>query len=308
MGARAQRCRIQCLVALVLWAGCGVAASSEEEIIRGTVTNGSGSVIEGAAVNAIRYSDPTLKPFVEQPQETHLAVTDRNGDFRFKDIQSGYFTLVVSHPSFGSWSSRGFHAGVLTAVLDVELGSRGDIELVSYDMPRDSEYLDHPRILEALEEPPLCEPKLEQGFEHSYRFIWSRTFHRPVSIQLLIGGESKGVVIYKESDGASGYDHGALAEHSRMDFVDALDERDRARAGNFLSWFAESASKLRDEPYKVDNGSLGFDGAVWTAEVFERGRCHVVQRWSPELTEPVRRFGEWLMGHSGKRFYYDEVY
>ena len=84
-------------------------------------------------------------------------------------------------------------------------------------------------------------------------------------------------------------------------------------AVNFL--FAENKAEIWKQPYEYEvtkrNGLERYtylDGASWTVEAIEEGKCHVVTRHSPNRDEPVRRFGETLINLSDKRFYYDEFY
>jgi hypothetical protein len=63
-----------------------------------------------------------------------------------------------------------------------------------------------------------------------------------------------------------------------------------------------------DLPCRVDDGTVGLDGATWAIEGTRNGKCHVVKRWSPAIGTDFRIFADTLMDLSGVRFYYDEVY
>ena len=70
----------------------------------------------------------------------------------------------------------------------------------------------------------------------------------------------------------------------------------------------EAQELFWEQPFKIDAGIIGLDGATWTIEGIKNGKCHVVTRWSPEKGTPIREFADTLIHLSGKRFYHDEVY
>ncbi len=70
----------------------------------------------------------------------------------------------------------------------------------------------------------------------------------------------------------------------------------------------EAEEQIFAQPFQVDDGSLGFDGADWVLEGLRDERCHVVKRWSPDSNDPFRAIAWRLLDMAGRHFLYDEVY
>jgi hypothetical protein len=141
--------------------------------------------------------------------------------------------------------------------------------------------------LAALAEPSLYEQRDDNAALQTYRFLWLRSFHRPVSIRLIIDSEGNGVIVTKISDGAGGYKPGKLetsatVEASKRDVGEVL------RGLRKLDFWS-----MPTEPAQVDTqaGKRGsvpsvvelppVDGAQWILEGAKDGSYHVVDRWSP---------------------------
>jgi len=147
----------------------------------------------------------------------------------------------------------------------------------------------------------------------SYRFLWMRSFHRPVLITLFRKGPTEAKLIHKETDGTGGYDPGSLAEVLFVDVGKKLGEHGESEemVKGALNYIFEDAKKqIWSQPFKIVHpGVITLDGARWTVEAIKDGKCHVVTRHSPEESDPIRRFvHSKLLGLSPKRLYYDEVY
>ena len=114
-------------------------------------------------------------------------------------------------------------------------------------------------------------------------------------------------MLYKEMDAAWG---GELSPPEEMDVLARLN----AEGGPELSLeeFLEHFHEFVDEyfwgqPFRKK--AVGVDGATWIVEGRHEGECHVVDRWAPAGSEPMRVFAERLLFYyAGKRLYYDEVY
>lgn len=118
----------------------------------------------------------------------------------------------------------------------------------------------------------MGEPALLQTYDQAsevYRFLWLRTFHRPVALRLQHVEDVRTLAV-KELNGAGGYEPGILVvdksieigDHEWNTFVQLLDE------SNY--WNAAT----RDF-------STGLDGAQWILESIKDGKYHIVDRWSP---------------------------
>ena len=139
------------------------------------------------------------------------------------------------------------------------------------------------RQLEAMNERPLSALENE---DESYRFLWLRTFHKPVAIHVWRAGAQHFVVV-KRLNGRGGYDPGrfdlywshSLSENEWDAFMLHLEYAEY--------WLMPTEEK-----------SLMFDGAQWIMEGYREGRYHVVDRKSPD-TGAYRDACLYLLRQSG---------
>jgi hypothetical protein len=172
--------------------------------------------------------------------------------------------------------------------------------------------------LKSFDEPDFCsESILKQGYE-SYRFLWQRTFHHPVLIQLTRKSSNNATLIYKELDVEKGeYKYGSLIEKKSVDvykFMGRSDQPADLVQGAVKALFEEAKKQVWDQPFALvetfrPDGDISIitDGSAWTIEATKDEKCHLVIQETPDK-DPVRFFGETLINISGKRFYYDEFY
>ena len=123
------------------------------------------------------------------------------------------------------------------------------------------------RQLIAMNELPL--PALESEDE-SYRFLWLRSFHRPVAVHVWRTGERYFMVV-KRLNGQGGYEPGTFDLY----WARSLSVNEWA---GFMMHLERSNYWLM--PAKDDG--MGFDGAQWILESYREGRYHVVDRQSPD--------------------------
>jgi hypothetical protein len=154
------------------------------------------------------------------------------------------------------------------------------------------------KALKSLREPSLYEPERIEGTQ-SYRFLWLRSFHHPVSVRLDIKADGTALLTTRITSGAGGYDPGKLIQNrtrtiskERTDwFLNRIDE------SNF--WKLPTVEKMDAE---------GLDGAQWIIEGTKKGKYHVVDRWSPDKGE-VRSIGLMMLLDFAKlKLLYLEVY
>ena len=124
------------------------------------------------------------------------------------------------------------------------------------------------RHLEAMNELPLG--TIENEAE-SYRFLWLRTFHKPVVIHVWRTGDRHFMVV-KRLNGRGGYDPGTFDLY----WARSLSENDWHA---FMMQLEHSQFWLMPAP---DPGMISMDGAQWIMEGYREGRYHVVDRQSPE--------------------------
>lgn len=123
------------------------------------------------------------------------------------------------------------------------------------------------RHLEAMNELPLAALENE---DESYRFLWLRSFHRPVAVHVWRTGERHFMVV-KRVNGQGGYDPGVFDLY----WARPLSENDW---NAFMLHLEHSQYWLM--PTKEYSGM--FDGAQWIMEGYREGRYHVVDRQSPD--------------------------
>jgi hypothetical protein len=144
--------------------------------------------------------------------------------------------------------------------------------------------------LTALKEPSLFDAR-QNGTVQSYRFLWLRTFHHPVTIRILIHADGSGTVITKMSDGAGGYKPGKLI----VDKTESLSPDRVKKLGEKIQRLGYWKLPLRD------TNREGLDGSQWVIEAVDHGTYHLVDRWSPE-NGPVRELGLYFI-HELSGFY-----
>lgn len=125
------------------------------------------------------------------------------------------------------------------------------------------------RNLERMEEPVLSCATPEA--DETYRFLWLRTFHNPVTIRIFRQGRGYGleaVVL----DGAGGYDPGHVSMRV-------------SREPSAAQWqkIMTALEEVQFWQMPVTNPNVfGFDGAQWIIEACHDGRYHIVDRWGGE--------------------------
>jgi hypothetical protein len=127
------------------------------------------------------------------------------------------------------------------------------------------------RNLRALQEPSLFALTKTPSSE-SYRFLWLRTFHHPVSVRVDCKPDGSSIVIAKITSGAAGYDPGIVSQTSSHTMT-----KEQTQA--FLKHVA--AANFWQMPSQ-DYERGGADGAQWVIEGVKNGNYHLVDRWTPE--------------------------
>ena len=147
--------------------------------------------------------------------------------------------------------------------------------------------------LRAMNEPPL--PQLQA--DETYRFLWLRSFHDPVSVRIQAShGRATLVAVELERD-----DRGKVGSVKRR----------LERALTESEWRALTAAlgdaEFWDAPTVDPDATLVADGAVWTFEGYRSGVYHAVTRWNPQWGA-FRTLGEAFLHAAHLSFPADEVY
>jgi hypothetical protein len=132
--------------------------------------------------------------------------------------------------------------------------------------------------LRAMSEPSLSCGALAEA--EVYRFLWLRTFHRPIAIRVartITGTTLVGI----ELTGAGGYEPGAVAQRVQRAVSTGEWESLTKALGAIDFWRAPTEVALPGE---------GLDGSQWIIEGRRGGQYHLVDRWSPR-DAPYRNVG-----------------
>jgi hypothetical protein len=149
------------------------------------------------------------------------------------------------------------------------------------DLPRSDQFLAewYSKQLKALDEPSLWSLSKTRN-EHSYRFLWLRTFHHPVAVRIDVNADGSSRLTTKMASGTGGYNPGQLVQSDKSALT-------KERTDWFLGKIEESKFW---ELAPVDNSRTGMDGAEWIIEGVKNGNYHIVSRWSPR-DGPLRAIG-----------------
>ena len=172
------------------------------------------------------------------------------------------------------------------------------------------------RYLLAFKEPVLC--NFYMGHD-TYRFLWLRSFNRPVVISIHKEGDEVWLTT-KELDRQLRYLDGIVFGPPDGDAAAALQRRDsmikRNSQANIIMNQTYLLSSAEWEKFEdllrecsfwtmnpVDTGVLGFDGAEWIIEGHLQDKYRFIDRWSPDGS--FSECGKYLIRLSGLK---EEIY
>jgi len=194
-------------------------------------------------------------------------------------IASFFICFVFPQSRVRSQSSDASHSGVSKSARYFPVGVF-DKQTV-HGSPRGAWY---GRELAAMNEPSLFESRDDKKL-HAYRFLWLRSFHRPVSVRLSINSGGDGFVVTKMTDGKGGRG-GKLIVDSKINLDRSHIEEvmEKLQALNFWSMQTEESSGTAERRDALGQSKATIphvDGAQWILEGAQNGKYHVVDRWSP---------------------------
>ena len=152
--------------------------------------------------------------------------------------------------------------------------------------------------LRAMGEPSLWELSKSQSVE-SYRFLWLRTFHHPVSARLDLRSDGSAELVVKVLSGQGGYKPGHLTQNRTLKI-----------SKDSVDYFLELLNKAQfwTAPTEQEADGVGCDGAQWIMEGVKTSQYHVVDRWSPK-EGPYRKAALFLaINLGGLNPRYNDVY
>jgi hypothetical protein len=286
------------------------AATTPTGSVQGTIVDAKGAPCVGASVMLLRCSSILD---CQNLATDGFRRADDHGAFGWDGLPASGFYEVVAVCSSRSVASAVFSlrdGEVVDASLAIEKDTKATPVTVPEAAP--SDLAQSSDVLDAMKEPAFCRDPLAPGLKASYRFLWRRTFHHPVLASVTVAGDGQVSAIYKETDGKGGYDPGKLIVNKRIDvsrrFEGIAPNAEMARDGLEQIFGSEADEEFWRLPYRVEADVIGVDGATWIVEGRKAGRCRLVVRWSPPESDPLRRFAWTLLGLTGQKFTYDEVY
>lgn len=131
-----------------------------------------------------------------------------------------------------------------------------------------------------------------------FRFLWLRSFHKPVVIRIEKNETNKLKIVAKMATGAGGYDPGEVEKEISRELTDEEMKEFYLKFNQSDFW-----NTLKEK----DNGMRMLDGAEWIFEGVENGKYHVVVRTSlAEKTNPYKEMGRFLLKLTG--LYFKSIY
>jgi hypothetical protein len=127
------------------------------------------------------------------------------------------------------------------------------------------------KYLMAMAEPSLLALSEKESVE-SYRFIWLRTYHRPVVYRINIQKDGSAFLRVKTTSGAGGYEPGRMVVNKRKSLTSS-------NVGYLLSAMKEL--EFWSLPTNARSGS-GLDGSDWILEGVRNGKYQVILRRNPK--------------------------
>ena len=294
-------------------------------------TGGSieGQVLKGNErfVGGIAWLLEVTQEWKLEPLRTQSIAED--GRFTFADLPPGRYEVAVVVDEM-AWVSRmlGLRHG-LTARFEIPFKRPATKLPTLYDEFTREAVRRVDEVLDQVGEPALCSSSGIQPGAESYRVVWLRSFDNLVVARWDIGADNSLVGHYKEATQPSAAPPAIVEEHS-LNLLERwvsehaetlqsgadgpksesdIEEYRTLMRGLVAQQRRDAEEAVWSEPYRVDTGRFGVDGATWIVEARREGRCHVVERWSPASNSMFRSFA-WgiIKSTAGKRFYYDEVY
>ena len=154
------------------------------------------------------------------------------------------------------------------------------------------------KYLRALGEPSLFALSRNDPRAETYRFLWLRSFHRPVSIRLVLNKDRTGLLISRITSEAGGLEPGTLI-HDETTVI--------GKHGTGLFFAQLLQSLFWDLPTRGE--PEGVDGAEWILEAVNDGHYQIIDRWSPPESDSIHKLGMTLMVDlAGMRFRPQDVY
>jgi hypothetical protein len=154
------------------------------------------------------------------------------------------------------------------------------------------------RFLTAMHEPSLYELSRQDQDAEAYRLLWLRSDQRPASVRFV------------RKPGGTGWFYRRMAGGTGSTLPGGLRE-----SGMSWSWKSRTASFLRtidDAGFwnlaSGGSGTPGFCGSHWILEGVRKGQYRVIDRCSPQETDPILIIGVRAMRLANLRVHGSQIY
>lgn len=149
-------------------------------------------------------------------------------------------------------------------------------------------------MLTALQEPVLYDTASNKN---SYRFLWLRTFHHPISVRIE-KEESSCKVYWKMCSGQAGYSAGNL-----------ILTKEKIVEINDWKTISKQLSNANFWNLPSENDNDGLDGAMWIFEAATQEYYHVVSRWCAKDEDKIfARCCLYLLSLTDEDFKSEKIY
>jgi hypothetical protein len=150
----------------------------------------------------------------------------------------------------------------------------------------------------------MSEPILPESPGETYRFLWLRSFHHPVSVRVVCIDNACELTGLR-TDGQGGYAPGSVVERKTRRLSDAEIVSFREMLARAQFW--------RPQPVddRLGDDRIVLDGAQWILEGRRGQTYHLRDVWSPEKSGPYAVFRELclhLVRLSGLAVRQDDIY
>lgn len=151
---------------------------------------------------------------------------------------------------------------------------------------REEEFLTdwYESALKAMREPSLWALSKSDPHAEVYRFLWLRSFNRPIAVRLVVNANQEGQVITK-----------VLAMAEVIEAGDLIASRTQTVGRHSTGLFQARASEARLWELLPRRAPPAPDGAMWILEAVRDGQYRIVDRQSPPEGDPVYTLGMTLM-------------
>ena len=156
-------------------------------------------------------------------------------------------------------------------------------------------------FLKSLHEPSLWELAQHDPSAEAYRLLWLQEFDRPASVRFVRKPGGTGWFYRRMTGGRGGAKPGRMTEYGMSWFW-------KSRTSSFLSTVESLGFWNLPTLCDADGNAIRGCPAHWIVEGIKNGQYHVVDRCSPEQTDPVRAIGMLAMKLGNLRVHRSDLY